>query len=59
MKIGFVVNDVLTESSTYTTTRLAMTATLLRSACAAVIRVNSPAGGRRRASAAHSRSTSR
>ena len=27
MKIGFVVNDVLTESSTYTTTRLAMTAT--------------------------------
>lgn len=27
MKIGFVVNDVLTESSAYTTTRLAMTAT--------------------------------
>ena len=27
MKIGFVVNDVLSEASTYTTTRLAMAAT--------------------------------
>ena len=29
MKIGFVVNDVLTEQAGYTTTRLAMTATKL------------------------------
>jgi len=29
MKIGFVVNDIATEKSTYTTTRLAMTATRL------------------------------
>ncbi len=34
MKIGFVVNDVLTEKAAYTTTRLAMTATNRGHRCA-------------------------